>query len=561
MFKGHPKGLYALALANTGERFGYYTMLAIFVLFLQAKFGFTSAQAGQVYGIFLAAVYFMPLVGGILADKFGYGRMVTIGIVVMFVGYMLLAVPFAGNVALFGMFGALLCIAIGTGLFKGNLQVMVGNLYDDPQYSAKRDNAFSIFYMAINIGAMYAPTAATKITNWQMAKHGLTYSAKIPNLAHQYLNGTITPEGTADLQNLAMQQSANVTDLGAFSTEYINTLASSYNAGFAVACISLIVSMVIYLGCKKWFKHADVTSKQVAAKAAASGQKVQELTKEQTKSRITALILVFVVVIFFWMSFHQNGLTLTYFARDYTATEAFGLTRIGFNILALTMIVIMIYSLFSIFQSKTTKAKGISFAVCALAAIGLIYTYLNMDAIVQVSAPLFQHFNPFFVVILTPFSIALFTALANKGKEPSTPRKIGMGMIIAALGFVVMVLASQGLASPKSLEAVGGVSDMLVSPNWLISTYLVLTFGELLLSPMGISFVTKVAPPKYKGAMMGCWFAATALGNYLTSVIANIWGSGMQLWMIWGVLIVVCLLSAVFIFSIIKRLERATEGA
>ena len=137
------------------------------MLFLQAKFGFTAAQAGQFYGFFLAGVYFMPLIGGILADKFGYGKMVTLGIVVMFLGYLLMAVPASGSVAMVSLIGALVLICVGTGLFKGNLQVMVGNLYDDPRYSAKRDSAFSIFYMAINIGAMYAPSAATAIANWQ----------------------------------------------------------------------------------------------------------------------------------------------------------------------------------------------------------------------------------------------------------------------------------------------------------------------------------------------------------------------------------------------------------
>lgn len=158
MFKGQPKGLYALSLANTGERFGYYTMLAIFTLFLQAKFGYTEAVTTQIYGIFLAAVYFMPFFGGILADKFGFGKMVTLGIFVMFGGYALLSIPTGtgfGAQAL--MFAALALIACGTGLFKGNLQVMVGNLYDDPAYSAKRDSAFSIFYMAINIGATVRP--------------------------------------------------------------------------------------------------------------------------------------------------------------------------------------------------------------------------------------------------------------------------------------------------------------------------------------------------------------------------------------------------------------------
>ena len=154
MFEGQPKGLYALALANTGERFGYYTMLAIFTLFLQAKFGFTAATTSTIFASFLAGVYFMPLIGGILADKFGYGKMVTTGIVIMFAGYVLLAIPMATNIGLYSMFGALALIALGTGLFKGNLQVMVGNLYDAPEYSAKRDTAFSLFYMAINIGAV-----------------------------------------------------------------------------------------------------------------------------------------------------------------------------------------------------------------------------------------------------------------------------------------------------------------------------------------------------------------------------------------------------------------------
>ena len=151
MFKGQPKGLYALALANTGERFGYYTMLAIFLLFLQAKFGFSAAAAGQFYAIFLAAVYFMPVIGGWLADKIGFGKCVVTGVCVMFIGYLCLAIPtnaFASRgLALALMFGALLLIAVGTGLFKGNLQVMVGNLYDDPQYAAKRDSGFSLFYM------------------------------------------------------------------------------------------------------------------------------------------------------------------------------------------------------------------------------------------------------------------------------------------------------------------------------------------------------------------------------------------------------------------------------
>jgi len=559
MFEGQPKGLYALALANTGERFGYYTMLAIFTLFLQAKFGFTIDQTSTIFGGFLAMVYFMPLVGGILADKFGYGKMVTAGIVIMFVGYLLLAVPTGMDKLGIGqimMFSALALIAIGTGFFKGNLQVIVGNLYDDPKYSAKRDTAFSIFYMAINIGALFAPTAATKVTNYFMAKAGFTYNPQIPALAHQFLRGEIKPEGLDQLNQLAVSQ--NFTgDLAQFSTAYIEQLAQSYNYGFAVACISLIASMAIYLGFQSTFKHAIFSSKQTKA---AGVNHEPELTPQQTKERITALLLVFAVVIFFWMSFHQNGLTMTYFARDYTSTIADGITRIGFDVWNLVLIIIAVYAGFSVFQSKTSRAKLISGGIVALSLIGLVIKYMATPPAVEIAPQIFQQFNPFFVVALTPVSLAIFSSLAKKGKEPSAPRKIGYGMIVAALGFIIMAVGSMGLASPDDLKDVGGVSNVLVSPNWLISTYLVLTFAELLLSPMGISFVSRVAPPKYKGAMMGSWFAATAIGNYLTSIIGYLWGP-IPLWMVWGVLVACCSISAIFIFSIMKKLEKATGDA
>ena len=552
MFEGQPKGLYALALANTGERFGYYTMLAIFTLFLQAKFGYTAAETSTIFGSFLAAVYFMPLVGGILADKCGYGKMVTTGIVVMFVGYLLLAIPTAANLTgKMMMFGSLFLIACGTGLFKGNLQVMVGNLYDSPEYSSKRDTAFSLFYMAIYVGALFAPTAATKVTNYILGGAGFTYNAQIPSLAHQFLNGTITPEGNATLSSLQAAQGFTG-DMSAFCSTYIEKLSEAYNYGFAVACISLILSMAIYVCCRSMFKHADYNSKQAKA---VNNYNEPELTPAQTKERIVALLLVFAVVIFFWMAFHQNGLTMTFFARDYTTQSVTGLDRIGFDVWNLVLLIIVVYGAFSLFQSKTGRGKAIA-GVAVLASLGiLIWSYSSMDPTVEILPQIFQQFNPFFVVALTPVSLAVFGYLARRKKEPSAPRKIGIGMVIAACGFLILAIGSLGLPTPKEVEAAGINPDVLVSPNWLISTYLVLTFAELLLSPMGISFVSKVAPPKYKGMMMGGWFVATAIGNYLVAIIGYLWG-GMQLWMVWSVLIVCCLLSALFIFSIMKKLEK-----
>ncbi|MBO7498507.1 MAG: MFS transporter [Bacteroidaceae bacterium] len=560
MFKGQPKGLYALALANTGERFGYYTMLAIFMLFLQAKFGFQGATASQIYAIFLALVYFMPVVGGILADKIGYGKCVVTGICIMFAGYVCLSIPTAANgLGLALMLGALFLISVGTGLFKGNLQVLVGNLYDDPKYSAKRDSAFSLFYMAINIGAMFAPAAATAITNRFLSKAGLIYKADIPALAHQYLDGTIATENTSKLQEL-MGQMPGISgmNLTEFSNYYIEHLSSAYNMGFAVACVSLIVSIIIYMTTRNWFKHADVTAKQQS-----KNESYVELTPKQTKDRIVALCLVFAVVIFFWMAFHQNGQSLTWFARDYTMASCGGWMKIGFNIWALALIAISIYTLFAIFQSETKKAKIIS-AVVTLALWGGVYAiFAHMDSIIDIFPQQFQQFNPFFVVALTPVSMAIFSWLANKksakhpdGMEPSAPKKISIGMFVAAVGYLIMVLASQGQQSPAELA--GTVSPDPVVPGFLISTYLVLTFAELLLSPMGISFVTKVAPPKYKGLMMGLWFAATAVGNYLSSIPGLLWEK-VPLWANWAILMGLCVLAGAIMLAMMKKIEAATK--
>ncbi|OPZ80310.1 MAG: Dipeptide and tripeptide permease B [bacterium ADurb.Bin431] len=155
--------------------------------------------------------------------------------------------------------------------------------------------------------------------------------------------------------------------------------------------------------------------------------------------------------------------------------------------------------------------------------------------------------------------VAIFSWLNTRGKDPSAPRKIGIGMLITAAGFLILVLSSIGLPSPKELSGQVAPAASLVSPYWLISTYLTLTIAELFLSPMGISFVAKVAPPKYKGLMQGGWFAATALGNYLLSVIGYFW-MRVPLWALWTILVVCCLLSATFIFSVMKRLERATQS-
>ncbi|MBQ2958444.1 MAG: peptide MFS transporter [Alistipes sp.] len=595
MFKGHPKGLYALALANTGERFGYYTMLAVFALFLRENFGLEAGVAGAIYSTFLGLVYFMPLVGGMMADKFGFGRMVTLGISVMFGGYLLLSVPLGGEtIAMIAMMAALVLISVGTGLFKGNLQVMVGNLYDDPKYADKRDSGFSLFYMAINVGSLFAPTTAVGIKHW--AETSLGYSSN-----------------------------------------------DAYHFSFMVACAALILSILIYYAFRFTFRHVEGGKKKGEAQVV-----VDDLTPEQTKQRIVALCLVFAVVIFFWMAFHQNGLTLTYFADEFTDTTAVGFDTMLFNVWNLALIIIAVYATFSIFQSEGAKAKLLSGVLASAILAFLVYRAMGIEATAEISvaAPIFQQFNPFYVVALTPVSMAIFGSLARKGKEPSAPRKIAYGMLVAAIGFMIMAVGSNGLNTPneqqraiavdkaeafakeyytvaataEDFETLKGDAEVAAtikpatdfmgklnkntrpvffdvynasvtvlkaneaednaavaeaeaslaaikadtkpetrtSPYWLIFTYLILTFAELLLSPMGISFVSKVAPPKLKGLMMGGWFVATAIGNMLVAVGGFLW-AGLPLWSVWTVFIVLCLLSALFMFIMMKRLEAVTK--
>ena len=555
MFKGHPKGLYVAFFANMGERFGYYTMLAIFVLYLQSKFGWTTTQAGHIYGIFLFGIYFLPLLGGYIADNFlGYGKTILIGIVVMFSGYALLAMPGTSE---YFIYLALAVISLGTGFFKGNLQALVGNMYDDPKYSKLRDSAFNLFYMGINIGAFFAPSAAGGMRNWILGRSGFTYNSAIPDLAHKFLNHTL--DNTTQLEQFAHTQAGGkFTDLTVFCNEYIASISQAYNAGFAVAALSMIASLLIFIGFRKYYKSADVTHKQQKAANAAN---VVSLTPGQTKDRLVALGLVFFVVMFFWMAFHQNGFTLTIFARDYTVSSVSQGSAIIFNLATFLPLLIAILGIVLLIGKANSAKTKITGAVIAVASI--IVAYFTIGQLQPdknpISPEIFQQFNPIFIVFLTPIIIGYFAYLRKNDKEPSSPKKIGIGMLITAVGFLIMVIASQGLMSPAELAVKGGVSDTLRSPYWLIGTYFTLTIAELFLSPIGISFVSKVAPPQFKGLAQGGWFGATAIGNLMAGFIGPFWDKW-QLWQFFMLLVGLTILSAVFIFSILKRLERATNS-
>jgi len=540
MFAGHPRGLYVAFLANMGERFGFYTMMGILVLFLQAKFDLPVQHAGWIYSIFYFLIYALALVGGFIADRTqNYKGVVAVGVTIMFVGYVLLAVPGFGLVATCFALGV---IALGNGLFKGNLQALVGQMYDNPEYSKLRDSAYSIFYMGINIGAMFAPNAAAWVQKWYLKEKGFEFFPQTYSLCKQFIAGTLTE--TSQLSKIAGD---SVTDLKEFADGYLQAFSTGYQWAFGIAGVAMLISLASYLAFKRHLPEKK--------KAEAGSADVPQMPKAEEKQRLVALGLVFLVVIFFWMSFHQNGLTMTFFARDYTVTEVGPLSNLLFNIWSLLSIGLGVLGLVLALKPSSTGKTRLIGAVMAVVFSALVYYFYNsFKDETQIHPAIFQQFNAFFVVFLTPVIVGLFAWLRSRGKEPSAPRKIGIGMVIAALGFVVLMVGSFGLSSPASLNGQHAPTSELVSTQWLIQSYLVLTIAELFLSPMGISFVSKVAPPRFQGLMQGGWLCATALGNQLLFVGPLFWMK-LDVWAVWAIFIVCCLISAVVIFSLLKRLE------
>jgi POT family proton-dependent oligopeptide transporter len=544
MFKGHPKGLYVAFFANMGERFGFYTMMAILVLFLQAKFGLDADKAGSIYSIFYFSIYALALVGGIIADRTqNYKGTIMVGIFVMFAGYLLMATPGMGlTFTVVGLF----TIAIGNGLFKGNLQALVGQMYDDPKYSKLRDSAFSVFYMGINVGAFFAPSAARAMRSWYLHSNGFAYDSDLPALCHKLLSGKQLD--VAKLQELADKvtlSGGHVTDLKVFALDYINVFSTGYNYAFGVAALAMVISLLSYVLFKKHLPDRKAL--------AVNNPSLIKMPWAEEKKRLIALLLVFVVVIFFWMSFHQNGLSLTMFARDYMTKTVDPVTNIMFYLPALLSLIAAIAGIVMLVQKKASSMnRAIGAGLTIVGAYLVYYFFKGMPAANPIEPEIFQQFNPLFIVALTPLVVWFFAWLRNRNIEPSTPKKIGIGMILAALGFSVMIASSIGLVSQVHLA--GEPSPERISAHWLITTYLVLTFAELFLSPMGISFVSKVSPPRFQGLMQGGWLGAAAVGNLLLWIGSSMY-IRLELWQVWLIFVVCCLVSAAFIFSIMKRLE------
>ena len=519
MFKNHPKGLLAASLANMGERFGFYIMMAILTLFISAKFGLSEDVTGYIYSAFYASIYLLALVGGIIADRTkNYKGTILMGLVVMAIGYLIIAIPTPTPVPSLGLYLTLSCvglgvIAFGNGLFKGNLQALVGQMYDDPRYSKVRDAGFQIFYMFINVGGIFAPFMAVGIRNWWLKTNGFDYSADLPALCHQYLKeGAAMPQQALNnLQALSGKVSLagqSFSDLGEFVNSYLDVFSRGFHYAFAAAIVMILVSLVIFVVNKSRFPNPGTKT------VVQDGDK--QITKEEIKmdaaeirQRIYALFAVFAVVIFFWMSFHQNGYSLTYFARDYVDLSVINID-LGF-----------------------TQIKG---------------------------AEIFQAVNPIFVVLLTPIVMFIFGRLNAKGKEPSAPRKIAIGMGIAASAYIFLMACSMALPGKEALATMDETAKeaMRITPFVMVGMYFILTVAELFISPLGLSFVSKVAPPHLQGVMQGCWLAATAVGNSLL-FIGGILYLNVPLWACWLVFVGACAASMITMLAMVKWLERVAK--
>lgn len=525
--RDHPKGLIAAALSNMGERFGYYIMNAILLLFLVSKFGLPDGTAGLIYSVFYFGIYVLSLVGGIIADKTqNYNKTIQWGLIIMSLGYVALAIPLFSKtngliadgtgqwwgILIFTCI-ALLCIAFGNGLFKGNLQAIVGKMYDEYEAEAakegpealkvakdRRDSGFQIFYVFINIGGVFAPLIAPAVRQWWLNAHNFVYNADMSALCHQYLaDGQLTQKFT-ETAALATNGAA-ITDYTAFCSDYITVFNTGVHFAFIASVIAMLISLTIFLCTKK--KFPQPAKKEKAEVVEYTAEEKQAMAKE-IKQRLYALFAVLGIAIFFWLSFHQNGQSLSVFARDFVQTES-------------------------------------------------------------IAPEIWQLVNPFFVIVLTPIIMIAFAALARKGKAISTPRKIAIGMGIAGCAYLFLTIISIVNNYPSGTEfrlmdaAQMAAAGMAKAAPWvLIVTYFFLTVAELFISPLGLSFVSKVAPRHMVGLCQGLWLGATAIGNlmiWIGPVMYNAW----PIKYCWIVFLAICLVSMGVMLGMVKWLERVTE--
>ena len=517
--KEHPKGLIAAALSNMGERFGYYIMNAVLLLFICSKFGISDDAAGWIYAVFYFLIYVLSLPGGIIADRTQkYKGTIITGLLVMALGYGILSIPVFADKTGFSWVLVLTCIALfiiafGNGLFKGNLQAIVGQMYDNFEAEAakkgpeelakakeKRDSGFQIFYVFINIGGVIAPFVAPLLRSFWLKMNNLSYNADLPRLCHEYINGAenMSAVATENLNNLATAVGHTGAVDAAFCNSYLEIFNTGVHFSFIASVLAMLLSLTIFL-CVKG-KLPNPAKKEKKAEVQYTAEEKAANAKE-IKQRLYALFAVLGVAVFFWFSFHQNGQSLSVFARDFVSTGS-------------------------------------------------------------IPPEIWQCINPLFVIILTPIIMFTFAALARKGKEVSTPRKIALGMLIAALAYIFLMIVAMANSYPSGAEfknlAEAIKEGLKCNPMVLIATYFFLTVAELFISPLGLSFVSKIAPRHLQGICQGLWLSATAIGNLFIALGVTMLNTFPHQWMCWAVFAGFCLISMGVMLGMVKWLEKVT---
>lgn len=513
----HPRGLVVLFFTEMWERFGYYLMLGIFVLYmtdtLTGGLQFDKAKAAQIYGTFIALVYLTPFVGGLIADQFlGYRKSVVLGGALMGTGYLGIGIfPGMG-----GFYLALALIVLGNGFFKPAMSTIVGRLY--PEGSPLKDSGYSIFYMGINIGAFVCNFVAAILRN----QFGWEYAFAAAGIG-MFLGIVIFLAGQRLLEGAQDRGDGSATQKGALVNLTIQVLLPAFGAG-----------VVGYLFLGDYLGGAQTAAFILATIPVVLYYVVLwARAPHEEKGPIGAILAMAGVVVIFWMVFHQNGSSLTYWAEENTRREAGELSGM----------------LRSIYMDQDAT---IGATIEDPDVVGSYWRNVppeNRPAPGEkstlISTELFQSVNPWFVIVLTPLVVAMFTFLRRRGKEPSTPGKIAWGMIITAASTLFMIAAVY--------VTHGG--QWKASSSWLIASYGVITVGELFLSPMGLALVSKLSPTRVTALMMGGWFLATAIGNKLAGVLAGFWEK-IPLMGIFGINCAAALLAALAIGVMIPWIKR-----
>lgn len=539
MFKKHPSGLPFLFFTEMWERFGYYLMIGIFLLYMtdaqKGGLALDRAVGSDIFGTFIALVYLTPFIGGLLADKvLGYRRSIVLGGILMGVGYLMLAIP-GNNMTTF--YAALGVMILGNGFFKPNISVLLGNLYNEDRYKELKDTGYNIFYMGINIGAFICNFFAAWL------RHNIGWGAAFAAAGVGMFIGVIVfLIGTkhyahADVRREAVPGEAGV---GQMLSSVLLPAITAGVAGWMIpgnifgsdSTDAFLIGSVPVIAFYLW----------ILMKASA-----------EDKPRIKVLLSIYAVVIVFWAIFKQNGTALTTWAEFYTDREMPGWVAGPAESLQMAQVVSMKDTLYPQYdnQFRTTRdADG------KLVKINTFNPYfLNVPeadrppkdgSISLISTELYQSVNPFFVVLLTPLIIAFFSWLRRRGKEPTTPAKIGWGLVISALSTLVTVWGVYACHN-------GAVK---ASAWWLIAAYGVITVGELCLSPMGLSMVSKMAPRHITGLMMGGWQLATSIGNKMSGVLASMWDKYDDKATFFWVNFALLSASALALFAMLKWLNR-----